>query len=149
MIAFNKQNEHTAMPFFKQETLIAAEEKGDLTNKEYTDALAKVLTSRKIITDVMKQNNLDALCGVTKGTACCIDLVNGDYSTGFGMSGPAAMAGFPHITLPMGLVHDLPVGISFIGIAYSEPQLLSIAYSYEQSTKHRRVPVFNPRLLSK
>ncbi|MEP6713289.1 MAG: amidase, partial [Ferruginibacter sp.] len=129
VIAFNRQNESTAMPYFKQETLIASNEKGDLNNKEYKDALAKVLSSRVIIADLIKQNNLDALCGVTSGLAGCIDLVNGDYRTGNSMSGPAAMAGYPHITLPMGFIHELPVGISFFNTAYTEPQLLSIAYA--------------------
>ena len=103
VIAFNRQNESIAMPYFKQETLIASNEKGDLNSKEYKDALAKVLTSRSIITDLIKQNNLDALCGVSSGLAGCIDLVNGDYRTGNSMSGPAAMAGYPHITLPHGV----------------------------------------------
>ena len=146
VIDFNKNNEKEAMPFFKQETLIASQEKGDLNSKEYQDALAKVLSSRKIISDLIKTNNLDALCGVTKGPACCIDLANGDYGTGFSLSGPAAMAGFPHITLPMGLVFDLPVGISFFSTEYTEPQLLGIAYAYEQNTKYRKPPAFKTTL---
>lgn len=147
VIAFNRQNESIAMPYFKQETLIASNEKGDLNSKEYKDALAKVLTSRSIITDLIKQNNLDALCGVSSGLAGCIDLVNGDYRTGNSMSGPAAMAGYPHITLPMGFVHDLPAGISFFNTAYTEPQLLSIAYAYEQKSKHRKAPGFIKQII--
>ncbi|MEP6684373.1 MAG: amidase [Parafilimonas sp.] len=147
VIEFNKQNADKAMPYFKQETLIAANEKGDLNSKEYTDALATTLSSRQIIIDMMKQNNLDALCGVTNGLACCIDLVNGDYDTGFSFSTPAAISGFPHITVPMGFVHDLPVGISFFSTAYTEPQLLSIAYAYEQATKFRKSPLFKKDLL--
>lgn len=142
IIAFNKDNEAIAMPFFKQEILINAQTKGDLNSKEYTDALSKTLSSRKIITDLMLKDNLDALCGVTNGLACCIDLVNGDYDTGFSFSSPAAMAGFPHITVPMGCVHELPVGISFFGSAYSEAKLLSIAYAYEQVSKNRIMPKF-------
>lgn len=142
VIAFNKQNESAAMPFFKQETLIASQGKGDLKSKEYIDALSKTLSSRKIITDIIVQNNLDALSGVTNGLACCIDLINGDYDTGFSLSKPAAIAGFPHITVPMGFVQELPIGISFFGTAYSEPKLLSIAYAYEQATKNRRTPKF-------
>jgi len=147
VIEFNKQNADKSMPYFKQETLIAANEKGDLSSKEYTDALATTLSSRQIITDITKQNNLDALCGVTNGLACCIDLVNGDYDTGFSFSTPAAISGFPHITVPMGFVHDLPVGISFFSTAYTEPQLLSIAYAYEQATKFRKAPSFKKDLL--
>ena len=147
VIAFNKANEATAMPFFKQETLILATGKKDLSDAAYKDALAKTLSSRKIISDIMQQNDLDALCGVTNGLACCIDLINGDYDTGFSFSTPAAILGFPHITVPMGFVHDLPVGISFFSTAYTEPQLLSIAYAYEQLSKMRQPPNFKQDLL--
>ena len=147
IIAFNKQNESIAMPFFKQETLISCEAKGNLESKEYTDALTKSLGSRTIITNLLKEQQLDALCGVTNGLACCIDLINGDYDTGFSFSTPAAMAGFPHITVPMGFVHELPVGISFFGEAYSEPALVGIAYAYEQAAKKRKQPWFKVDLL--
>lgn len=147
IIAFNKQNESIAMPFFKQETLISCEAKGNLESKEYTDALTKSLGSRTIITNLLKEQQLDALCGVTNGLACCIDLINGDYDTGFSFSTPAAMAGFPHITVPMGFVHELPVGISFFGEAYSEPALVGIAYAYEQASKKRKQPGFKVDLL--
>ena len=76
------------MPYFQQEILIDSESKGDLTSTEYTEALSKTLSSRKIINDLIKENKLDALCGVTNGLACCIDLVNGDYDTGFSLSTP-------------------------------------------------------------
>ncbi len=147
IIAFNQQNESIAMPFFKQETLISCEAKGNLETKEYTDALTKSLGSRTIITNLLKEQQLDALCGVTNGLACCIDLINGDYDTGFSFSTPAAMAGFPHITVPMGLVHELPVGLSFFGEAYSEPALVGIAYAYEQASKKRKKPGFKVDLL--
>ena len=147
IIAFNKQNESIAMPFFKQETLISCEAKGNLESKEYTDALTKSLGSRTIITNLLKEQQLDALCGVTNGLAGCIDLINGDYDTGFSFSTPAAMAGFPHITVPMGFVHELPVGISFFGEAYSEPALVGIAYAYEQASKKRKKPGFKVDLL--
>ncbi|HEY2725592.1 MAG TPA: amidase, partial [Parafilimonas sp.] len=148
VIEFNKQHEDKAMPYFKQETLIAANEKGDLNSKEYTDALATTLSSRKVITDMMNENKLDALCGVTNGLACCIDLVNGDYDTGFSFSTPAAISGFPHITVPTGFVHELPIGISFFSTAYTEPQLLSIAYAYEQASKCRKAPAYKKDLLA-
>ncbi len=147
VIAFNNRNETKAMPYFKQETLIAAQGKGDLNSQEYKDALTKTLSSRNIISNIMSENKLDALCGVTNGLACCIDLINGDYDTGFSLSTPAAIAGFPHITVPMGFVHSLPIGISFFGTAYTEPQLLGIAYAYEQATKMRMAPVFQQDLL--
>lgn len=139
VIAFNKQNEKRAMPFFKQETLERSEARGGLDNPEYTDAMKKLLTARTIIDDLLKQNQLDAIVAPTSGPACCIDLVAGDYGTGRSFSGPAAIAGYPHITVPMGLVFDLPVGISFMGTAYAEPGLIGMAYAYEQASK-KRVP---------
>jgi amidase len=147
VIAFNKQNERAAMPYFKQETLVDSQAKGDLNSKEYKDALARTTSSRNVIRELISQNNLDALCGVTNGPASCIDLINGDYDTGFTLSTPAAISGFPHITVPMGFVHELPVGISFFGNAYTEPGLLGIAYAYEQATKMRKPPRFQENLL--
>ncbi|MDQ2753915.1 MAG: amidase family protein, partial [Bacteroidota bacterium] len=147
VIDYNNLHSSTAMPYFKQETLLAAQQKGDLQSKEYTDALAATLSSRKVITDLMSNNKLDALCGVTNGFACCIDLINGDYDTGFSFSTPAAISGFPHITVPMGFAHYLPVGLSFFSTAYTEPQLLSIAYAYEQASLHRKAPQFVKNLL--
>lgn len=147
VIAFNIQNEAAAMPFFKQEILIKSQEKGDLNSNEYKEALAKTLSSRRIITDIIKQDHLDAIAGVTNGLACCIDLVNGDYDTGFSLSTPAAISGYPHITVPMGFVHGLPIGISFFSTAYMEPKLLAIAYAYEQKSKHRRQPLFREEVV--
>ncbi len=142
IIAFNAQNENTAMPFFKQETLISSEEKKDMAGKEYTDALSKSTSARQIIDALIKQHSLDAICGTTNGLACCIDQVNGDYDTGFSLSSPAAMAGYPHITVPMGLIHNLPIGFSFFGNAYSEASLIQMAYAFEQATKSRKAPKF-------
>ena len=148
VITFNKQNESKAMPFFQQETLISCDAKGNLETKEYTDALAKSLTSRTIIADLMKLHQLDALSGITNGLACCIDLINGDYNTGFSLSSPAAMAGFPHITVPMGFVQSLPLGISFFSTAYNEPALIAMAYAYEQASKKRTKPTFKQNFLN-
>jgi len=142
VIEFNKQNEAAAMPFFKQEILEMCEEKGDLNSSEYKEALYKTLRTRLIIDDIIADNKLDAICGVTSGLSWCIDLINGDYDTGFSYSTPAAMAGYPHITVPMGLVHGLPLGLSFVGGAYTEPQLLTLAYAYEQATRKRVPPTF-------
>lgn len=147
IIFFNDSNKTRAMPYFKQDILIQSNEKGNIESKEYKDALIKVLSSRKIISELMNEHKLDALSGISNGTAGCIDLVNGDYNTGFYFSAPAAMAGFPHITVPAGQVFGLPVGISFFSTAFKEPELLAIAYSYEQATKHRKPPKFIPDLL--
>jgi amidase len=142
VIAFNTANEKKAMPWFKQETLEKSETRGGLDSTEYQDALKKLLTTRKIIDDLLAQNQLDALSACTSGVACCIDLISGDYRTGSGFSGPAAMAGYPHITVPMGLVMGLPVGFSFVGSAYKEPELLKMAYAFEQVSKKRVAPAF-------
>ncbi|HEY4063833.1 MAG TPA: amidase [Puia sp.] len=142
VIAFNKANEKTAMPYFKQETLERSEARGGLDSTEYTEALKKLLTIRRIIDDLLKQNQLDAISAVTNGPACCIDLINGDYRTGSSFSGPAAMAGYPHITVPMGIVLGTPVGFSFVGTAYAEPELLKLAFAFEQASKKRVAPGF-------
>lgn len=146
VIAYNNENEAETMPFFKQEALINAEKKGGLDSKEYKNALAKSISWRQIINKLLKQHKLDAICGTTNGLACCIDLVNGDYNTGFSLSSPAAVAGYPHITVPMGFIHELPIGFSFFGTAYSEPELITLAYAFEQATKIRRAPKFLPQL---
>ncbi|MGK2860859.1 MAG: amidase, partial [Chitinophagaceae bacterium] len=127
---------------FKQETLESSEAKGGLDSKEYIDALKSTLGSRKIIDDMMREQKLDAIAGTSIGPANCTDLVNGDYGTGFYFCPPAAMAGYPHITVPMGSVHELPVGLSFIAGAYKEAELLTIAYAYEQASKKRAAPKF-------
>jgi len=142
VIAFNTANEKKAMPYFKQETLEKSETRGGLDSTEYQEALKKLLTTRKIIDDLLAQNQLDALSACTSGVACCIDLISGDYRTGSGFSGPAAMAGYPHITVPMGFVMGLPVGFSFVGSAYKEPELLKMAYAFEQASKKRVSPAF-------
>ncbi|MGN6212968.1 amidase [Parafilimonas sp.] len=142
VIDFNKHNEAAAMPFFKQEILEMCEAKGDLNSGEYKEALYKNLSSRLIINNMLSEHKLDAICGVTNGLSWCIDLINGDYDVGFFYSTPAAISGYPHITVPMGLVHHLPIGLSFIGGAYTEPQLISMAYSFEQVTKKRIAPTF-------
>ncbi|HTI90419.1 MAG TPA: amidase [Puia sp.] len=142
VIAFNTANEKKAMPWFKQETLEKSETRSGLESAEYQDALKKLLTTRRIIDDLLAQNQLDALSACTSGVACCIDLISGDYRTGSGFSGPAAMAGYPHITVPMGLVMGLPVGFSFVAGAYREPELLKMAYAFEQASKKRAAPAF-------
>ncbi|MDB5008387.1 MAG: amidase [Mucilaginibacter sp.] len=148
VIAFNKQNEAKAMPFFKQETLELAQKKGDLNQKEYLDALQKTTgITRKAIDSILKDNNLDAIVAPTNGFAGCIDLVNGDYDNGFSFSGPAAMAGYPHITVPMGYAHGLPAGISFISSAYKEGDIIKLGYAYEQASKKRVKPAFKADLL--
>jgi amidase len=149
VIAFNKQHEEKVMPFFKQETAEYAQTKGDLNSKEYLDAVAKTTNHKQQgIDGLLKENKLDALIAPTNGFAVCIDLINGDYDNGFSFSGPAAMAGYPHITVPMGAWHDLPMGISFVGTAWNEGNLISLAYAYEQASKKRVAPKFKPDLFA-
>jgi len=142
IIAFNKQHADTAMPYFQQETLESSQAVGSLDSKEYKAALRRSTSSRGYIDRLMKDHQLDAICSPTNGLACCIDLINGDYDTGFSFSSPAAMAGYPHITVPMGMVHGLPVGFSFIAGPYSEPTLLGMAYCFEQATMKRVAPSY-------
>jgi amidase len=142
IIAFNKQHADTAMPYFQQETLESSQALGGLDSKEYKAALRQSTSARGYIDRMIKEHRLDAICSPTNGLACCIDLINGDYDTGFSFSSPAAMAGYPHITVPMGMVHGLPVGFSFIAGPYSEPVLLGMAYCFEQATMKRVAPSF-------
>lgn len=147
VIAFNLKNEPRAMPYFKQETLESSQAKGGLDSKEYLDALASSTSARKIIDDLMVKYQLNGIVGVTSGPACCTDLVLGGYGSGFSFSSPAAKAGYPHITVPMGMVQGLPVGLSFVGGAYKEGELLALAYGYEQASKKRAAPEFKATLL--
>jgi amidase len=142
VIAFNEKNKAKEMPFFEQELLIRAEAKGGLDSKEYLDALATSRgTARAGIDKVMSDNKLDALVAPTGSPAWLTDFINGD-AEGDSFSTPAAVAGYPHITVPAGFVHGLPCGISFVGIAWSEPRLIALAYAFEQATHHRRPPNF-------
>src|SRR6266480_2214707 len=143
LIEFNEQNREREMPHFGQEIFLKAQAKGPLTDKAYLDALEK---NRRLARDegidaVMNQHQLDAIITPTAGPAWMTDLVNGDHETG-GSSWPAAVAGYPSITVPAGEVSGLPVGISFFGRAYSEPTLLKLAFAFEQATKARKTPPF-------
>jgi amidase len=148
VIAFNEAHKDQELAYFGQEILAMAEKKGPLTSAKYRQELAKDRRmSRTLGIDaVMTKYALDALVAPTGGPAWLIDLVNGDGGTASapGPSTVAAVAGYPHITVPAGYVRGLPVGISFFGRAWSEPTLITLAYAYEQATKHRRPPAFAP-----
>jgi amidase len=115
-----------------------------LGEKEYLDALESShrMAGKEGIDAIMDQHQLDAIIAPTAGPAWLTDLVNGDHSGGGDSSSPAAVAGYPDITVPMGFIQGLPVGISFFGRAWSEPQLIKLAFAFEQATKARRAPKF-------
>jgi amidase len=142
LIEFNKQNADTELKWFGQEIFEEAEKTKGLDDPKYIQALAKAKElSQKGIEKLMDQHQLDALIAPTNGPTWTIDWVNGDHFGG-GSSEPAAISGYPNITVPVGYIAGLPVGISFFGRAWSEPTLIKLAYAYEQSTKHRKVPGF-------
>lgn len=140
---FNEKNADREMPYFGQELVIEAQAKGDLNSEEYKKALEHVLRANgpEGIDRVMEKYELDAIIAPTTGPSWPTDWVNGDNYPG-GSSSPAARSGYPNITVPMGFVHGLPVGISIFAEAFSEPKLISLAYAYEQATKHRAAPEF-------
>jgi amidase len=144
LIAFNERNHEKEMRYFGQDMFIKAEAKGQLTTKEYLDALEANLrmARQEGIDAVMEKFKLDALVAPTGGPAWVTDLVNGDNAAGQSSSG-AAVAGYPSVTVPAGFAFGaLPVGISFFGRAWSEGVLIKLAYSFEQATKVRKAPKF-------
>jgi amidase len=145
LIAFNARNADREMPFFGQEIFEQAVTKGPLTEKAYLEALAKnnELMREKGIDAVLAGHKLDALLVLTSGPATMTDLVNGDASSG-SSSSLAAVAGYPTITLPAGWVHGLPVGVSLIGAAWSEPELIRLACGLERALGARRAPSLLP-----
>ncbi len=143
VIAFNRAHAAESMPFFQQEILEMACNTTGLAAPAYLKAVARTQSgARAALATALQTNRLDAILGITTGPAWCIDIVNGDYSTGVDFSSPAAMAGYPHLTVPMGQVQGLPVGLSFVGTAWCEAQLLGLGYAFEQASKHRRAPAF-------
>jgi amidase len=145
VIDFNEQNRDREMPYFGQDIMIRAQEKGPLTDRKYLQALRKnhLLSRTQGIDFVIRKHRLDALIAPTGGPPWPTDWINGDHFTG-GYSTASAVAGYPHITVPAGYIHGLPVGISFCGGAFTEPALIKIAYAFEQATKARRTPKFLP-----
>ncbi|HEV2214559.1 MAG TPA: amidase family protein, partial [Terracidiphilus sp.] len=145
IIEFNEKHAREEMPYFGQDTFIKAQAKGPLSDSAYQKALEKCRTSsrEKGIDATMERYKLDALVAPTSAPAFTTDLVDGDHDTG-GSSSPAAIAGYPHVTVPAGYAFGLPVGISFFGRAWSEPTLIKLAYAFEQTTKFRQPPKFLP-----
>jgi amidase len=144
VIAFNEHNRDREMPYFGQEIFVQAQAKGPLSDQDYLRALDKnhLLARTQGIDAVMAEHHLDALIAPTGGPPALIDLVNGDPGGGGSFSSPAAVAGYPHVTVPMGYVAGLPVGLSFVGRPWSEGTLIKLAFAYERETKARRPPRF-------
>ncbi|HKZ10144.1 MAG TPA: amidase [Rhodanobacteraceae bacterium] len=144
LIAFDKAHAAEEMPWFGQELFVEAEAKGPLTDKAYQDALAKLkkLAGPEGIDAAMDAKHLDALFAPAQDPAWRIDLVTGDPGGTASAYGPAAVAGYPSITVPAGFVHGLPVGMLFFGRKWNEPGLIGMAYAFEQATHARRDPRF-------
>lgn len=142
LIEFNDREREREMPYFGQETFLRAEAKGPLTDQAYLDALERNhrLTRAEGLDVVVKQHRLDAIIAPTGGPAGLTDLIYGGTGGLRGLSSVAAVSGYPHITVPMGHIFGLPVGLSFVGTAWSEGRLIQLAYAYEQATHHRKPP---------
>jgi amidase len=145
LIAFNEAHAAEEMPYFGQELFLRAQEAGPLTDPAYQAALARNhrLSREEGIDAALRAHRLDALVLPTTNPPTKIDLVNGSWSLG-SSSRPAAMAGYPAITVPAGFARGLPVGVTFIGAAFSEPTLIRLAYAFEQASQARRPPTFAP-----
>jgi len=144
LIAFNNNERSREMPFFAQELFIDSQAKGPLTEQQYVEAheRAKRLAGPEGIDATLGKDHLDVLIAPTTGAAWTTDWVNGDHFLGGNVSSAPAIAGYPHVTVPMGEVHGLPVGLSFVGAAWSESQLIACAYAFEQASHARQPPHF-------
>jgi amidase len=145
LIAFNEANREREMPYFGQEIFTMAEAKGPLSDDAYVEAAARCrrLARTEGLDAVLAEHRLDALLAPTGGPPWTTDLVNGDHYLG-GSSSPAAVAGYPSLTVPVGYAFGLPVGMSLIGKPWDEGTLIRLAHAYEQATRLRRPPRFAP-----
>lgn len=143
LIAFNKATP-AEMRWFDQALFELAESKGGLDSQPYRDAKAKAarLAGPEGIDRLLRESGADLLVGVTNGPAWTTDLVNGDHYTGPGVSQLPAVAGYPHLTVPMGAVEGLPIGLSFIGTKWSDGDVLAAGYAYEQASRKRVAPTY-------
>ena len=141
LIAYNEAHRDTVMPYFDQDMFITAQSKGSLDSNEYREARERLHRATRAdgIDRVMAEHRLDAIAAATGSPAWKTDLINGDHYLG-GSSTVPAIAGYPHITVPAGQVHGLPVGLSLFADAHADARLLALAYAYEQATGHRQPP---------
>jgi amidase len=142
LIAFNSTHALKEMPWFGQDLLLASQRRGSLTDAAYIDARDKArrLAGAEGIDATLTKDHLDALVAPTMGPSWLTDPIDGDHFVGGGISSPSAVAGYPHITVPMKPVRGLPVGLSFVGAAWSEATLIGYAYAFEQATHYRVDP---------
>ncbi|MYH48438.1 MAG: amidase [Gammaproteobacteria bacterium] len=148
IIEFNEQNAELEMPYFGQQRMIASQARGPLTDEVYLNAVRTIQRGNREegIDALMNEHQLDAIVAPTRDLPWTTDHIKGDRLDGGSSAGPAAIAGYPDISVPMGFVSGLPAGVSFFGRAWSEPVLIRIAYAFEQATQHRRAPTFAPTL---
>ena len=146
LIKYNQQNFDSEMLFFQQEIFEKAQTKGSLNEKDYQSALSKIhkATKKDGLDKLFKTHQLDLLVAVTLAPAWSIDRINGDHYLG-GYSSFSAISGYPHVTVPMGKVHHMPVGLSLIGLALSEDQLIAMAHTFEKNAAY---DTSKPRLKS-
>ncbi len=148
IIEFNEQNAELEMPHFGQQRMIASQARGPLTDEVYLNAVRTIQRGNREegIDALMNEHQLDAIVAPTRDLPWTTDHIKGDRLDGGSSAGPAAIAGYPDISVPMGFVSGLPAGVSFFGRAWSEPVLIRIAYAFEQATQHRQAPTFAPTL---
>ena len=144
IIEFNERNAELEMPYFGQERMIASQAHGPLTDEVYLNAVRRIQRANREegIDALMNEHQLDAIVAPTRDLPWTTDHIKGDRLDGGSSAGPAAIAGYPDISVPIGFVSGLPAGISFFGRAWSEPMLIRIAYAFEQATQHRKAPTF-------
>ena len=148
IIEFNEQNAALEMPHFGQQRMLASQARGPLTDEVYLNAVRTIQRGNREegIDALMNEHRLDAIVAPTRDLPWTTDHIKGDRLDGGSSAGPAAIAGYPDISVPMGFVSGLPAGVSFFGRAWSEPVLIRIAYAFEQATQHRQAPTFAPTL---
>ena len=148
IIEFNEQNAELEMPHFGQQRMLASQARGPLTDEVYLNAVRTIQRGNREegIDALMNEHRLDAIVAPTRDLPWTTDHIKGDRLDGGSSAGPAAIAGYPDISVPMGFVSGLPAGVSFFGRAWSEPVLIRIAYAFEQATQHRQAPTFAPTL---
>lgn len=149
VMAFNERESERELRWFGQERMTESQGKGDLRSSEYRAALrrSKRMSGPEGIDAALKKHKLDALVALTQSPAWPIDLINGDsWASGFSSSTPAAVAGYPHVTVPAGFVHGLPMGVSFFAGAWQDARVLALAHAFEMAQSARRPPRFIPSI---